>query len=279
MHDPNDKKIAAMLAAQSLARAQAEVDKKCVLLEGQATFVCYLDVDGFKQREDNDPKALYHDFNEINRYITGSFFGSTPFNDGLESKMLTADKLAWPYQFSDSYLVTTIDDSPEALRQICTVAAGIFMRLFQIGLPSRGGIAVGKTWWNPEQRIVLGPAVTSAYKLGKSIDCFGVAIDPPLAQRVANGCFTSAFPTPIKDGAENIELHYAALGAAPNLPYAHDGPGFANLYPIMASEYECSPEAKPHIAERYIRSIPIVEAMLIMPPQFSDVTSTPKEAS
>ncbi len=131
MSQPNDsdeRKIAEKIDQ----KIEIVYNQKRVPLDGKECFVCYFDVDGFRERVFADPQKLFDEYSQMKKYITNSFFKGSVFATNNETKTIHYDKILEPYIFSDSWFFATIDTTEEALRQISSVAAGIFMRFFEI---------------------------------------------------------------------------------------------------------------------------------------------------
>lgn len=237
--------------------------KQTHAITGSKCFACYMDLDGFKSRVMNDPAGLFEQYQEKRRYFLGSFFSaSATMANGEIALVDDHDKLLWPYMFSDSWFFSSIDDSEESLRQILHAAAGLFMRSFEMRMPARGGIALGKLWWHPTDQIILGPAIVQAYQAAESIDCFGVVVDDNVARAAPNDATTPAFTVPIKGHPEQSRTARFARLSAHQTSLTFDVASYLAKFADMASDYEKSEHAKPRVVARYNRSIEIVRAML-----------------
>ena len=182
------------------ARLQAEMErqmaddngrKQTTQLTGVNCFVCYLDLDGFKERVWTAPHDLFETYKTQRQYLLASFFMANASASGSTISLNHYDKMLWPYLFSDSWFFATIDSSEEALRQISSVAAGVFMRCWEIGFPAHGAIAEGPLWWRPDLQIMLGPGIAKAFLAAESMDCFGVAAHPELLAQGQIDAFTA----------------------------------------------------------------------------------------
>ncbi len=245
----------------------AEEQRKRRVMEGTQCFACFLDLDGFKHRVMEHPDELYAAYRRQREYLLSSFFRADAYVHGeSDVQLLHFDRLLWPYMFSDSWFFASSDSTPESLRQISAVAAGIMMRCLEIGFPARGGIGAGMLWWNPEAQIILGPAIVNAHQVAESLDCFGVAIHPDLSGRAGDGAFTAPISAAIKQGKKCQVPHYeerrfACLGSDKRSGRWH-AEGWLQRYDELARSYEAQSEAKPHVVRRYRESRKILEHML-----------------
>lgn len=248
------------------AMQNADREKQVKQLVGTNCYVCYLDIDGFKAKLFSDPHSLYETFKEQQTYIINQFFRASGQASGTEISVNHYDKILWPYLFSDSWFFSTIDSSPEALKQISSIATGILMRFWEIGFPAKGAIAEGPIWREPELQMMLGKGLAKAYMLAESIDCFGIAIHPEIENRGNQDTFTTKQTVPYR------KLKFGLFRRSASFKFsriiAHQGntnfnvEGYLKTYDKMYSDYCESKGAKRRVIQRYKRSRPIIEAML-----------------
>jgi hypothetical protein len=268
--DPIDQKT---LLNMRQAIAIEEQRKQKTILEGQNCFACYLDVDGFRERVRKQPKELYESYRQQRQWLISSFFrANAASHGGGNIELQHYDKLLWPYVFSDSWFFISTDNSPEALRQISTAAAGIMMRCWEIGFPAHGAIAEGPVWWNAEEQIALGNPIVDAYILAEKLNCFGVAIHPELSSRTTDCAFTAPICTPIKPSnwmekilSPSENLRFACLKAH-KTNRTWNTENYLLRYDKIAQDYEMQNNAKSHVVRRYHKSRSIFERMLIDEP-------------
>lgn len=253
-----------ILARLDEAVREAKTIQQSVRLDGAVGFSCYLDTDGFRDRVHRDPKKLYEIYRALRRDALASGWGITAYG---ANRVTTSyhDKLVWPYTFSDSWFFASVDDSEDSFRQISHVASVLWMRLLEVGLPGRGGIARGAAWWHPEEQIVLGPGLSDAYALAESLDCFGVAISPTIDCSAWASACTEALDVPIRGGDRMIRrkasLRFARLGASRKTG-SWRGDRWTRIFDEMAAAYALEPDARDHVKHRYDASRPIVASML-----------------
>src|ERR1700728_4731166 len=154
-------------------------------LNGVEAYVCYLDVDGFRQELYRNDAGLYDDYLRLVDGIDNLWKGWITTSDGQDT-VDDPDRLLYPYLFSDSWFFATTDTSDESFRQICHAAAVLWVRTMFLksygpprpgpGLIARGAIARGRVWWNPSKQIILGQPLADAYQLADSMQCYGVVI-------------------------------------------------------------------------------------------------------
>ena len=257
------------------ARLQAEMErqmadanwrKKTTQLTGVNCFVCYLDLDGFKERVWTAPHDLFETYQTQRQYLLASFFMANASASGSTISLNHYDKMLWPYLFSDSWFFATIDSSEEALRQISSVAAGVFMRCWEIGFPAHGAIAEGPLWWRPDLQIMLGPGIAKAFLAAESMDCFGVAAHPDLLARGQIDAFTAPYKVRQKKLRFGIFPTYKTTSFcrlyAHNTNRTWNTEHYLSRFENLARTYCIRPDAKPHVIARYDRSKAIVAAMV-----------------
>ena len=87
-------------------------------------------------RSSTEPRFLVGDYLQQDIYLQRHFFRSRPEGGGQRPG---ADRLLFPRVFSDSWFVVSMDDTVDSLRQISSVATGLFARFLELGFSSRGG--------------------------------------------------------------------------------------------------------------------------------------------
>ena len=89
------------------------------------------------------------------------------------------------YVFSDSLILIANGDSYHEFLKLLLTTWRFAQALIANGLPVRGGVAVGEVYVNQQSGVVVGKAVTDAYRLETKQNWVGVAID---------GSFIHAYP-------------------------------------------------------------------------------------
>ena len=258
--------LAHLHAEMGRRMSDADSRKQATQLTGVNCFVCYLDLDGFKERVWTAPHDLFETYQTQRELMLGSFFRAGAEASGSTITLNHYDKMLWPYLFSDSWFFATIDSSKEALQQISSVAAGIFMRCWEIGFPAHGAIAEGPLWWRPDLQIVLGPGIAKAYLAAESMDCFGVAAHSELIARGQVDAFTAPYKVRQKRLRFGILPTYKATSFC--RLYAHktnrtwNTEHYLSRFEDMARTYCTRPDAKAHVIARYERSKAIVASMV-----------------
>lgn len=153
-------------------------DQEC---RGTETFVCYMDTEGFRSKVRANPAELFGQLVGVRRRLLSSMTtGVVTYTSGTKTSYVhePAIDLLWPMVFSDSWFMSTRSGAEEDFERICIAAALLFVELAKIGLPAKGAISSGSTWWSWHEQTVLGEGVTRAYELAEGIDVFGIAVDP-----------------------------------------------------------------------------------------------------
>lgn len=263
----NSPEQLAVQAEMSNQIRAAEESKRTAFLNGNQCFICYLDLDGFKEKLFSSPQDLFNSYTQLTEYINATFFKVNAESEGTIIKLHHFDKVLWPYVFSDSWFICTTDSSSLALNQLSTVAAGICMRLWEMGFPCHGGISEGPLWWRPDLQIMLGPGLANAYLLAESLDCFGVVADPSILNRAEQNTFTKSFSVPIKNnkcGEAQVEREFKfcrLLAHKTNRSYNTEH--YLSLYDEMIASIVNRSDFKKSILNRYKRSREILEEMII----------------
>jgi hypothetical protein len=141
-----------------------------------------------------------------------------------------------------------------------SVASGIFARFLELGFPSRGAIARGQVWWTAAMPISLGPAVVAAYEAADALDVFGIVLDDS-ALGIAAAAETREFDAPMRNVATIVRRRFARLAAFDNFGLVCES--YVRRFERLAAEYAQSAGAKPHVSDRYARSVEVVRAMLL----------------
>lgn len=253
-------------------------------IEGVDAYVCYLDVDGFKQRVLSDPARLFQDYKTARARMVARF--TTPVvahTSGTRTMSASSlfDRLLWPVTFSDSWFVATRDTSDESLSQICRAGAALFDEMLRIGFVSRGAIGCGQIWWSDDDATFLGPALTSAYLLAERLDVFGIAVDRAIPSGPAVDRATTAphrVPTRVQVKDE-ITGEVREAPTSESLRFARvitqaeaDNPLFEDLVTqmrddvdrnfTMARDEYAAGTTRPHILRRYEQTRPVLDEML-----------------
>jgi hypothetical protein len=152
--------------------------RKNILRNGEEIFVCFLDIEGFKQALDDDDEALYETYLRLVR-AGETLFSGWIGQDGIEDP----NCLLVPFRFSDSWIFGTVDTSDESFRQICHAGAALWLQTLDLrntGIPSgpnliaRGAITKGRVWWDTGSQVIIGRPLAAAYVYSTAMQCFGV---------------------------------------------------------------------------------------------------------
>lgn len=263
-------KLAPQLAQRSLLPAEG-LEEACrdaavgTILAGDESYVLYADVLGFRKQLNTDPVDLEKRLETALLLTNSAIMSRTPglvttYPDGTTAQepIVGLTMVNPAAVFSDSIFIVARNSSPEALRQLVHIASVAFVNFFSNGLPLRGAIAKGRTWWNRNTDVRLGPGITRAFDLAESLDSVGIAID-------ANIDPPSNASRPIKIPLKSPPwlMKYATLPTPlqlqrNSLSMAHNPSLFAQF-----RNFSTRPENAMNrvLRRRYKRSLPVIEAM------------------
>lgn len=252
-------------------------DQECF---GAETFVCYMDTEGFRRRVQSDPAGLYSQLVEVRRILLSSMTSVVvSYTTGTKTSHIHEPSvdLLWPMVFSDSWFMSTRSDSAEDLERLCTASALLFVELAKIGLPAKGAISHGQTWWSWHQQTVLGDGITKAYELAESLDVFGIALDPATQHGEAT-LVTAPLRVPLKSSGSlsrrkrHRELPFVRLvGTIPAELNPQDArvqaaadrrAGLRLAFAELESSYRSVAAPRRRVVQRYVRSRAVLEATI-----------------
>jgi hypothetical protein len=266
-HDPRRRAIGdAIHGIMAAVGSHEEAEKRARRLDGSESFVCYLDVDGFRARVAEDAAGLFEGYSRLRQYMLGTFFRVSTQSAGGAVVVEHSGHLLWPVAFSDSWFFASVDASEESLRQVSSAAAGMFMRFMELGLVARGGIGLGRTWWDPTEQVFLGTGVTEAYEVAERLDCFGVVAHESVAAIAPDDALTRGLPVALKSGppsdvSDSGSARFAKLYAR-STNRRFNTTSYRAKFRTLMQQYEATPSAKSTVVTRYERSLAIVDAML-----------------
>ncbi len=188
---------------------------------GKAT-VAFLDVLGFRSKIERIPLASLADSYEraiklarsLNKKFSTSDSANTLFpNHPIGERWCNRQVL------SDAIILVSLDNSAESALKLMLYARTLVQVLLTLGFPIRGGISHGELYRNPNSRLILGKALTSAYEFETTQEWMGVAIDnsvekkfPELFTKASDpnnllSCFFPKYPVPLKnDSSKNYHI-------------------------------------------------------------------------
>jgi hypothetical protein len=141
--------------------------------------VAFLDILGFKQLLDNKP------LEELAARYENAVLATNAMNSrfSVEPGRLTylpnhAPGEPWCHRtiFSDSIILTSLDESAESCLKLLLYARMLLIHLFAMGFSIRGSVAAGALYHNPATSVTLGHALTEAYLLEQQQEWAGICI-------------------------------------------------------------------------------------------------------
>jgi hypothetical protein len=133
-------------------------------------FIIFIDILGFKDslaREDIN--KVYDKLNKLSQSI-----------DRIQKKMeygnneTNASDSIKIYQFSDSIIVFSKDDSKNSLHSSILAAEAIFTTAIKESIPLKGAISFGKSIVNQSRQIFLGQPLIDAFLLQEDVKFYGI---------------------------------------------------------------------------------------------------------
>lgn len=184
---------------------------------GSIRYVAFIDILGFKAlvekfqgRSDELGQMMKELFTSaILAAMTGE---SVHIRKHPDPRTLPTDVMY--YQFSDSVIFYTRDDTSASLEKIVKVLCLLFARASLIGFPLRGGLVKGEIYADPP--IILGRAVNKAYELEGKQNWSGLIVDDscfagPEEQQTKNRLLQQKWmvktTVPIKGEPYGAEMH------------------------------------------------------------------------
>ncbi len=245
-----------------LRLANSKVSKK---LNGEMTFMAYLDLDGFKEKLYQNSDKLFHDFRRLIMRITHSYvLGVIQHSIGDQQTQVNHfDKILAPRIFSDSIFIPTIDDSEEAFAQLSTISSIIMVKSILIGLTCRGAISVGNTYLDPEFNIVIGKSVAKSAQLASQLQTFGVAIDPDIQANPEHATQPVNVNVKIGNDLTKMKLQFSKVNACiPHQEFDINRIFPVEKYLIIQKEYKERKDAREKIIQRYESGLQILKLVL-----------------
>lgn len=127
-------------------------------------WVAYFDLLGMRARiRDGDHLGVFEAYQQVIEHLDGR----------RESHARVG--LTW---FSDTFVLTTIDDSGPSFSEIEQVARLFMYFMLRAHRPLRGAIAHGPMYADHASRILIGQAMVEAHDFGESQDWIGLLICP-----------------------------------------------------------------------------------------------------
>jgi hypothetical protein len=113
------------------------------------------------------------------------------------------------FSFSDTFVLSTPDDSSASFFQIVVGTAVLAQHLFAMRLPVRGSITLGEAEAIPGTHHLVGRAIVRAARLEKAQNWFEVIIDPDILNEKHRamlqiplvGPLVVSYPVPVKEGS------------------------------------------------------------------------------
>ncbi len=183
--------------------------------QGNAT-VAFLDVLGFRDKIERIPLASLADSYEKAIELARSLnkkFSMSESATSLFPNHPVGERWCNRQVLSDAIILVSLDSSAESTLKLMLYARTLVQVFLTLGFSIRGGISYGELYRNPNTRLILGKALTSAYELETTQEWLGVAIDnsveknfPELFAKTVDpnnllNCFFPKYPVPLKNGA------------------------------------------------------------------------------
>lgn len=142
--------------------------------------VAFLDVLGFRDKIERIPLTSlsdsYEEAIELARILNKKFATSESANSLFPYHPM-GERWCNRQILSDAIILVSLNSSAESSLKLMLYARTLVQVFLTLGFSIRGGISYGEIYKNHNTRVILGKALTSAYKLEKNQEWLGVAID------------------------------------------------------------------------------------------------------
>lgn len=162
---------------------------------GLHRYVAFLDILGFSDLVRREPLAQVKHRLGLALHSVQIARDSAVLPDGVGVRI---EKRFHFFSFSDTFVIASADDSPEALLSFITGAAILTQYLFVQRLPVRGAITFGEADFIPGSNgHLVGKAIIAAHELERRQEWLGVTVDVPSLPPGIAGIFESGFIAPL----------------------------------------------------------------------------------
>lgn len=103
----------------------------------------------------------------------------------ISSREIIADRIR-AYIFSDSILIFTLSNHPQDLKAILILTSQLFSDSLASCVPLRGGISLGKFFFNPNLNLFCGTPFVEAYQLSECAKWSGIIVSNSVAKKYFN---------------------------------------------------------------------------------------------
>ena len=152
-------------------------------------FVAFFDIMGFKALVERHAAAhdeIYDILHHL-RMIAGDSQGIGYSTNEPESPLNYSGCWIRFFQFSDSIILITRDDSEKSSAMITLAAHIVFMKIMYLGVGVRGAVARGVFTADFENSIFVGQPLVDAYLLEGKQNWYGIAFHPTYHDRTQDG--------------------------------------------------------------------------------------------
>ncbi|MCP4711244.1 MAG: FRG domain-containing protein [Planctomycetes bacterium] len=99
----------------------------------------------------------------------------------ISTGQVIADRIR-AHIFSDSILIFTLSNKPEDLKAILILSSQLFSKSLESCVPLRGGISVGKFYFNEDLNLFCGTPFVQAYQIAESAQWSGIVVHDSVAK-------------------------------------------------------------------------------------------------
>jgi len=140
--------------------------------------------------------------------------------------------------FSDTIIIYTEQINHDNFHTLLVIAAKLFLKSLEAGIPLRGGVAYGDFYFDAAKNLYSGMPFVRAYEAGESAQWLGIVVDPEtLPIKLPKEAFSKApffveWNVPVKNGMPENKL-------VVNWPYILSGIKDCNFPKSIEELYEC----------------------------------------
>jgi hypothetical protein len=147
----------------------------CPELGFEKRWIAYFDILGFKRKILSSKNPLQEYFlTEMYETVIGKLKQDEHYVDGLIF-------YTW---FSDTFIMYSTDDSPQAYAWIISLARHFISRCIMAEIPLRGALSFGPLYVNRERNVILGQALVTAYEAAEKQDWIGLVLTPHVLDKI-----------------------------------------------------------------------------------------------
>ena len=154
------------------------ISRKMDNIQSNNRYVAHFDMLGFKSaiaRNFDEAWGALRDLRASMDKILGMAIGS------MSTDKVIADRIR-AFIFSDSILIFTLSNKPEDLKAILILSSELFSGSLASCVPLRGGISLGKFYFDLEKHLFCGVPFVQAYEIAERAQWSGIVVHDSVAK-------------------------------------------------------------------------------------------------